>query len=232
MGLIYISTNKVNGKSYIGKTYDSLECRKSNHKWFALNNLYDVHFHRAIRKYGFDKFEWNIIEDNIDKNDLEEKEVYYVDKFDTFKNGYNMTIGGEKNYSLSEESKKKISDTHRGKKLSKETKLKISNSVKNLYTDEYRKLISIKTKKAMLNPEVKRRLSISHKGHKHSEETKKKMIESKSKKYIIHSPENQVYEIKNLKQFCLENDLNNSCMCNVAMGRRKNHKGWICERSI
>lgn len=94
MGLIYMATNKVNGKSYIGLTTGTLENRRKQHKSQA--KRVDGLFQRAINKYGWDNFSWEVLEDGIDSiDDLNKREIYYIDKYDTFNKGYNMTLGGE-----------------------------------------------------------------------------------------------------------------------------------------
>lgn len=73
----------------------------------------DTYFYRAIRKYGWENFSWEVIEDNIaTEEELNEKEKYYIQKYDCFDNkekGYNTTSGGENNYSLTVEECKKRS---------------------------------------------------------------------------------------------------------------------------
>lgn len=109
--LIYKATNKINGKIYIGQTHKSLEERKMCHKHDSKN--IDTYFYRAIRKYGWDNFSWEIVEDNIPtEEELNNKEKYYIQKYDCFDNkekGYNTTSGGERNYSLTIEECKKRS---------------------------------------------------------------------------------------------------------------------------
>jgi group I intron endonuclease len=64
----------------------------------------------AIKKYGFSNFDTVILEDNIDMDDLREKEIYYISKYDTYNNGYNSTIGGDSGgYELSKEAKQSMS---------------------------------------------------------------------------------------------------------------------------
>ncbi len=115
--IVYKATSKTSGKSYIGKTIFLLEKRKTVH----LNRHKkgsNCHFHRAIRKYGVNDFEWEIIEDNIqDESSLNEREIYWIRKLDVFNNGYNMTKGGEGASGLvfSEEHKRKISNANKGK---------------------------------------------------------------------------------------------------------------------
>lgn len=83
-------TNKINGMKYIGQTICHIKKRHSEHlKW---NNSY---IDRALRKYGEENFLLEVIEDGIDDADkLNELEIHYIEKYDTFKNGYNLTKGG------------------------------------------------------------------------------------------------------------------------------------------
>ena len=94
-GIIYKITNKVNNKSYIGQTRYTIEFRWKQHQ-HKKDNTY---FHNAIHKYGVENFSIEILEEcNIE--DLNQKEIFYIAKYDTFKNGYNLTIGGDGNRRL------------------------------------------------------------------------------------------------------------------------------------
>ena len=94
-GIIYKITNKVNGKSYIGQTRYTLEFRWKQHQ-HKKDNTY---FHNAIHKYGIENFSIEILEKcNIE--DLNSREIFYIAKYDTFKNGYNLTIGRDGNRKL------------------------------------------------------------------------------------------------------------------------------------
>lgn len=94
-GLIYKITNKVNKKAYIGQTRYTVEFRWKQHQ-FKKDKTY---FHQAIHKYGINNFTVEILEIcNIE--DLNSKEIFYIGKYDTFKNGYNLTIGGDGNRRL------------------------------------------------------------------------------------------------------------------------------------
>lgn len=88
-GRIYKITNKVNGKSYIGQTRYTIESRWKQHQHKKDN----VYFHNAIKKYGADSFIVEQLEE-CDIKDLDSREIYYIAKYDTFHNGYNLTIGG------------------------------------------------------------------------------------------------------------------------------------------
>lgn len=94
-GIIYKVTNKVNGKSYIGQTRYTIEFRWKQHQ-HKKDNTY---FHNAIHKYGIENFSIEILEEcNVE--DLNSREIFYIAKYDTFNNGYNLTIGGDGNRRL------------------------------------------------------------------------------------------------------------------------------------
>jgi group I intron endonuclease len=111
-GIIYKLTNKNNGMSYIGQTTGLLESRISQH----LREKRNRHITNALKKYGKDVFEIEVLVCCFDKNSLNAAEVYFVQKFNTlFPNGYNHRAGGNQNGVCSEELKKKISLAKKGK---------------------------------------------------------------------------------------------------------------------
>ena len=93
MGTIYKITNDLNDKVYIGQTIQTLQrrwlehCRDSKTK--------DTHFYRAIISYGREHFFIEAIELNVPDDQLNEREIYWIAKYDSYKNGYNCTIGGD-----------------------------------------------------------------------------------------------------------------------------------------
>lgn len=148
--LIYMATNQVNGKKYIGQTTKGFNYRKSAHICEALNKKRNYHFHNTIRKYGPEKFSWEILHNYIiNINDLNRFEVFYIGYYNTFEDGYNLTVGG-RNAPLSEESKRKISESRKGISIPEETRRKISRSTKGeksahygkKYSKEHRRRIS------------------------------------------------------------------------------------------
>lgn len=88
-GIIYKITNKVNGKSYIGQTRYTLEFRWKQH----IHKKDNTYFHNAIHKYGKDNFSLEILEE-CEHKDLDSREIFYIAKFNTFSEGYNLTLGG------------------------------------------------------------------------------------------------------------------------------------------
>ena len=95
--IIYKATNKINGQSYIGLTTRTLRERQLEHQRHL--NTENTYFHRAIKKYGIENFEWSIIDDSSNsESELRQKETYYINKYNTLApNGYNITTGGELN---------------------------------------------------------------------------------------------------------------------------------------
>ena len=86
---IYLITNLVNGKQYVGQSIGIA------HRWIEHKNSKENYpISKAIRKYGKDNFKFEIIENCLPK-DLDEKEKYYIKKYNTITpNGYNITYGG------------------------------------------------------------------------------------------------------------------------------------------
>lgn len=96
MGCVYRATNVITGKYYIGKTKYSMEERRKSH-YTEVPNTY---FHKALRKYGRDNFEWDILFESDDEENLYKKERLFIRLFNTMiPYGYNMTTGGDGQYS-------------------------------------------------------------------------------------------------------------------------------------
>ena len=95
-GIIYIIKNKCNNKVYIGQTIQSLRERFMQHlKPSILKQRGNYKIYNAINKYGKDNFYIELLEENIDCNKLNDVESFYIEKYDSYKNGYNSTNGGE-----------------------------------------------------------------------------------------------------------------------------------------
>lgn len=96
--IIYSITNKTNGKKYIGMTINSLTYRKNIHKQdWKLGRKEKYHIYKAFTKYGWDNFEWEVIETCSSKEELKLREKYWINEFNSYTGGYNMTLGGDYN---------------------------------------------------------------------------------------------------------------------------------------
>lgn len=88
---IYVITNLINGKQYVGQTV-----RFKERMWEHENDPRSQSvLHQAIQKYGADNFTADILEEVDDKNLLDELEIKWIVKLNTFHFGYNMTKGGD-----------------------------------------------------------------------------------------------------------------------------------------
>lgn len=94
-GFIYCITNKVNGKQYVGKTMDTVEQRFKEH----LRNVNTERnkkrpLYAAFKKYGINSFIVSTLEE-CEESLLNEREIFWINKLDTYRNGYNATCGGD-----------------------------------------------------------------------------------------------------------------------------------------
>ena len=90
---IYKITNKINNKIYIGKSTDIEKRWKYHISHYNYEREYNKPLYKAFRKYGVENFSFEIIEECL--LDIDEKEKYWINFYNSYKNGYNATIGGE-----------------------------------------------------------------------------------------------------------------------------------------
>lgn len=132
MKCIYLRTNLVNGKQYVGQTNNFVN---REYDWKCLKAKYaNNHISNARKKYGLDNWKVEILRECKTQDELNKWEMYYIIKYNTkHPNGYNLTNGGNgiAGFKHSEESKKKMSENTKGEKhpqygkhISKEAKEK------------------------------------------------------------------------------------------------------------
>lgn len=94
MAFIYKITNDINGHVYIGQTSYSVQQRFQEHYRDVKRDTSKLRpLQRAIQKYGIEHFHIEIIEETDYPN---EREIYWIEKFNSYENGnYNATRGGE-----------------------------------------------------------------------------------------------------------------------------------------
>lgn len=134
--IIYKITNIQNNKVYIGQTVRTLNQRFNRHKSDAMNNILDTHFARAIREYGPDSFIAEVIDTAESQEELNKKEQYWIQYYNSINQGYNETdaiekCGGNTYQSKTAEEmdiiKKKISESKMGGKNPNATGVKCKN---------------------------------------------------------------------------------------------------------
>lgn len=94
-GKIYKITNDINSKIYIGQTIQTLNKRFNGHSCYSkTDRSANMYIKRAIHKYGKEHFHIELIEICPVEN-LNEREQFWIAKYDSYNNGYNLTKGGQ-----------------------------------------------------------------------------------------------------------------------------------------
>ena len=92
---IYKVTNTVNGMAYVGQTSRNIRERLSKHKNDTRSRFKVFKLQKAMLEYGADKFKIEAIDCAKTKDEANEKEVQWIAKLDSIKNGYNTARGGK-----------------------------------------------------------------------------------------------------------------------------------------
>lgn len=183
-GIVYRLVNRVNGKSYIGRTMDVTK-RMWEHKNVvkkATGKTKERPIVKAFLEFGFEAFDFEILYESepfedrklLDKH-LDEKEIFYIEKYNSVENGYNLTKGGKGAYGLGRKIRESWTDERR-----KEFSERMKGGNNPCYG---KKFVGVKKPKLLgKKHSEERRKKISEalkgKGHPQSEETKRKISES------------------------------------------------------
>jgi len=182
---VYITTNLINGKQYIG---DHSPKRISD-KYYGSGIL----ILSAINKYNIINFKRENLEEFNTKEEAFNAQEKYIKEYNTLTpNGYNISpkggIGVKEWICHSEETKEKMSKSHKGKKHLNETKEKISKSKRGQkHTDE-----------------TKKRISLSHEGKKQTIEVIEKRIKKIKGTHQRKRTEKELEARKNTKKIKCE----------------------------
>jgi group I intron endonuclease len=128
-----------NGKVYIGKS-KNFENRKMSHFYNSTYENYNsTKMKRAINKYGFDNIIWDILFESDDIDIINEKEKQYIILFDSIKNGYNISNGGDGGDTISNNERKNdiIKQQLKSKGIDPDKYVIITDELKNDIIDDY-----------------------------------------------------------------------------------------------
>jgi len=170
-----MAQNKINKKVYVGQTVRSLSARRSGHYRDAFVKKTNNYFHRSLRKYGKDAFEWSIIKECRNRFELDASELFYIGYYRGL-----LVLSGGKQYNL--------------------------DTGMNPHNVKYGEDNYFYGKVGAAHP--------------------------CSKKYILTSPEGDIYYVHGLREFCRQNpqfNLIHSKLSYCAKGKQKATKGWRCE---
>ena len=117
------------------RVYIGITCQKPEKRWQkGLGYIHSSYFYNAINKYGWDNFEHIILFQNLTKEEAENKEKELIKLYKSNVKGYGFNINeGGFAPTMTEEQKIKISNSEKGKKVTLETKKKLSNKIKEYY---------------------------------------------------------------------------------------------------
>lgn len=236
--IIYKITNKINGKVYIGQTIRTLETRWKEHVLNSFKHKTSMCLHDSIRKYGAENFTIEQIDVASTRDELDKKEIYWIKYYNSLSpNGYNLETGGNKNHSISEETRIRMSKSQKGRVLSKEHREKIGNGNKNkIRSDETRKKISeSKTGKPIKKFSLETRLKISKArlGCKLSNETKHKLsnlnkgLNNPRCRAVICVETDEIFDC--ILYASINKKVNKSAISQVCKGNRKTCGGYHWE---
>lgn len=188
---IYRIFHKGSGKSYIGQSLN-IKQRLRTHKWRLSSNQHDnQHLQNAWNKYGNDSFEWQTLE-ICERTELNEKEQFWIDTANAMFGVYNIALiidGTSKSHS--EETRRKMSESLKGRKVSEETKLKLREGMKRFLStpagDEFRRKISEEKKGKKISEQGRLNMAAARRARAYSQ---KLCAPSSSVRTIVAQSEN------------------------------------------
>ena len=220
--IIYKSTNKITGKVYIGQTTKNLEKRIKGHVNESKKDK-NRPFLSSINKYGVDNFVFEIIDFADNLNELNDKEIYWIDFYNSVSpNGYNVTGGGQGD--------KTIGTKELGKRISEG--LKNSEKWQTLLNDdEYLK----KREEKFINSSKGKKFSSEHK-EKIWEKNKERILKfnkSTSKKWIVVDKDNNIIRITGKEEYFINLGMDTGDVSRMSkilsQGKnRKRYNGYYC----
>lgn len=184
--IVYEVVNSINGKRYVGMTTQQLADRRKCHEREALRGIYPWKFHRALRKYGIEAFQWTEI-----ARLPSAAEAKIAERIQIALTGpaYNMTPGGDggsfqRGRKRSAETRAKISEANRRRRGEKRarrppatdvTRAKLSAAAKRVNSIAHARPFT-------LAPEAVAKRAASNRGGKRSAETRARMSEAAKKR--------------------------------------------------
>lgn len=238
---VYCHTCKINNKKYVGIT-----SQKLNKRWNYGNSYLNTRFGNAIKKYGWENFEHEILFENLTKEEAEQKEIELIRELNLTNReiGYNTCLGGEgtNGYSFTDEDRKKMSMAHKNIKLSDSHKENIKLALKEYYkthkykvneeaikrmTETRKKQGSPWNKGRKISEEAKEKIRLANIGKKQSDETKIKRAKKLSKPVeMLTKDEEYIRTFSSISEASIYVKCNTGHITECCRGIRKTIKGY------
>jgi len=236
--IVYHAYRKDAPEFYIGKTIHTLDHRRRQHENESQYDRGMSDFHRALKKYGIDNFQWVVLERCGSIKEMNNAEIRWISLVrECGHKLYNMTDGGDGGG---------YSDYWKNKNLPKETREKISISLKEYYkrngnpkkgktcighphTEETKLKLSIAKIGHDVSPQAREKLRMANLGKKlqpHVLEMLKKKFSGKnnpSAKPVFCITTGEIYDYA--KQAAIKYNLDLSAIIKCCRGKAKKHKG-------
>lgn len=205
--IIYMITNKINGKQYVGQTVRSLLARWNSH---CSSSSGCLRIKSAINKYGPENFEIKVLSRCNSTEEMNHRETYYINLFNTLSpKGYNLKTGGVTSQ-FSEETRAKMSESRKKYRHSEETNKRGGRTRSGSGNWAYGKKFS---------EEHKKQLSLAHMG-----------ISSHPKTKVMRHDTGKIYQSVN--EAAEDIGVDASCISAVINGRRKHTKGIFLSKVL
>jgi group I intron endonuclease len=208
---IYLITNTINGKKYVGQTIHSIEKRWEGHCATAREAKTScMLIVRAIKKYTPDNFQISMLEECTSREHMDEREAHWIKELNTLDpHGYNLTIGGG-GVKLTPEANVARGLSLRGKQRTPEQRETLSKAHSHCKTPS----ASVEALKAKQNKP----------GQGPSRAALQLSYERFT--YTMRNPEGETVVFRNLKDFCSTQQISYKMMVALACGERKSYRGW------
>ena len=214
---IYKIVCEANQSFYIGSATNLKGRWRTHLSSLKYERHFNVRLQRCYNKYGKNSFSFEVLEKCLIEQ-LQEREQHWIDLHFNDSLCLNLNPNARTSHNA-------------GGTLPEETKKKITASLLKRYKDPlYRKKVADSHRGKKMPPrdsEWSRKQSLAQTGMKHPNWNPQSSIELQQIPYSFISPEGQLFEGKNIKQFARDHNLNYDCMNKLMRGQRQSHKGWV-----
>lgn len=227
---VYMHTNRINGKAYVGITCNGVRYRLYSHESAARHGS-KLPFHQAIKKYGIDSFDTCVLATCCGLVEATRLEQEFILQHKTFgRNGYNATEGGEgtKGVAISADRREAISRHFKSMLRTEQHRKRISSALSGVskpYMAELNRA-RLAGKKQSEERKTKSIASLEQAksiwaGSQHTDQSKFAMRKAKAKNIAIHRPSGDVEVVNTtLRALAEENGISATALSNAASNGR------------